>query len=43
MGYRARTTGDQPATRGGCPGFRGWNQKLKQFVMIKNRLAFFIY
>ena len=31
------------ATRGGCLGFRGWNQRLKQFVMIKNRLAFFIY
>lgn len=28
------------ATRGGCLGFRGWNQRLKQFVMIKNRLAF---
>lgn len=42
-GGRAETTIDPGASRsklGGCLGFRGWNQRLKQFVMIKNRLAF---
>lgn len=49
MGSRLRELGPpetcqhQPATRGGRPGFRGWNENLKQFVMIKTRLAFFIY
>lgn len=37
------TPGAPVRDQGRLPSFRGWNQRLKQFVMIKNRLAFFIY